>query len=94
MTGRKGVSGPFSSLEGFAWELMLLLGLSSARLHKHHLWNRYKRQCTVGTPGEPGSREGLILALELRKVFFCSGERARSEETVSVCAGCGVCSTG
>lgn len=26
-------------------------------------------QCTVGIPGEPGSRERLILALELRKAF-------------------------
>lgn len=69
MTGRKGVSGPFSRLEGFAWELKLLLGLSSAQLHKHHLWNRYKRQDTVGTPGEPESRERLILTLELRKAF-------------------------
>lgn len=69
VTGRKGVSGPFSPLEGFAWELKLLQGLSSAQLHKHHLWNRYKRQCTVGTLGELGSRERLILILELRKAF-------------------------
>lgn len=67
--GRKRVSGPFSPLEGFAWELKFQLGLSSAQLHKHHLWNRYKRQHTVGTPGEPGSRERLILPLELRKAF-------------------------
>lgn len=69
MTGRKGVSGPISPLEVFAWELKLLWGLSNVQLYKHHLWNKYKRQHTVGTPGEPGSRKRLILALEIRKAF-------------------------
>lgn len=32
VSGTKGVSGPFSPLEGFAWELKLRLGLSSANI--------------------------------------------------------------
>lgn len=94
MAGRKGVSGPFSPLEGFAWELKLLLGLSSAQLHKHHLWSRYKKAAHSGDTRRARIQGRTDFSSGAQEGFFCSGERARSEEAVSVCADCGVFSRG